>query len=676
MRLQEVVRSYEPSLIAEILRRQGGPVGPEEAPAEERLRHLSDPGRLAARWAQLPPEARALIEGLRRAGGSMPALALLILYELTSNGASRPPFEALATQLAASGLIYWHAAGRPIRSLLPQGEAVLPEEVAAALPVPDAPFPSTAIPASPQRLARDLGRFARFLRRFPEIPLTREGRLPVRWIRRLQRWLGRDGSAQEAAYIAFLRMLLERMGVLRTHGAALLLDPLHPFWEQGATDRALAAVRAWKGEAAEGSPENGIRSPGALRARVEEALRRDAPGTWIPLPRVLAAIFPEGPERLPDPLSPTGRAMAAQWREWLVEEILWPLHWLGMLDLGMQGSHWEAVRLTPFGAWVLGVGEPAPLPEEGGRLIVQPDFRILAFEPVPESVLAALEAFADPSPGDAVSVYQISRDTIYRGLQQGWDVPRILRFLEGISGEPLPPNVRRSLEDWHRQFHQIRIYRRVTLVRTAGEPLPGDRALRPLGDSIGWTDAPLAHLVARWRPQGIHPWVTGFRPEDLRNQVVADPSGILRWTGPFPHPGVEHLLEPFTERIPEGFRITEASLRAGRAAGLTLPQILQRLQQVHRGPLPAGLLARLLAWSDQPPRARWEPVILLRMDRPEILEALRNEPELAPWIRPLDPHTLMVQAEHAAALKAWLEAMGVSVEEQDPREAPPEGATA
>jgi len=662
MRLREVIRYYEPALLAEILQQQGWPVEGLPAVGDDLAGRLGDPDRLAALWAQLLPEGRAMIEGLRRAGGAMPALAFLILYEIMGGGTSGTPFETLAVRLAASGLIYWHSAGRPIRSLLPQGEAVLPVEVAEALPHPEPPAPSLVIPASPLRLGRDLGRFGRFLRRFPEITLTREGRLPIRWVRHLQRWLGHEDPAQGSIYLAFLQQLLERMGVLRTHGATLMLDLRHPFWEQGALDRALAAFRVWKGEDPEDLLNNGMLSPGSLRARVEQALRQE-PGSWIPLPRLLAAIFPERPVRLPEPLSPAGREMAARLKAWLVAETLWPLHWLGLLDRGNTDGRWEAVRLTPFGAWMLGVGEPVSLPEEGGRLIVQPDFRILVFEPVPESILAALETFADPSPGDPISVYQISRETIYRGLQQGWDIPRIIRFLEGISGEPLPSNVRRSLEDWHRRFHQIRIYRRVTVIRTMGEPLPGGPGLRPLRDSIGWTEEPLPDLEAQWRLQGIRPWVTGFRPEDLRHQVIAEPPGILRWTGPFPHPGVERLLEPFTERIPEGFRITEASLRAGRAAGLTLPQILQRLQRVHRGPLPAWLLARLLTWSEHPPRARWEHVLLLRMDRPEILEALGNEPELAPWIRPLDAHTLMVRADHAHALKAWLEAIGVSVEE-------------
>ncbi|HXF70446.1 MAG TPA: helicase-associated domain-containing protein [Thermoflexus sp.] len=663
MRLEELIRHYELSLLTSILHQQGWQMEAGSAVGEELLRRLSDPDRLLALWKHLPPEGRALIEGLRRAGGAMPALVLSILYEVRSGSISVASFDEVAVRLANSGLLYWYSAGRPIRSLLPQGTAVLPVEIRDALP-PLEPFaPLTIVTASPQRLVRDLGRYGRFLRRSPGISLTREGRLPVRWIRRLQRWLGLDGSPQSFAYLAFLQQLLERMGVLRTQGATLMLDLLHPFWEQGPTDRALSAVRAWQGEEPSDTTGNGTLSPGLLRLRIEEALRRWEPGSWIPLPNLLAAAFPERPERLPDPLSPTGREIAGQLKTWLVEGTLWPLHWLGLLDLGYREGWWEAVRLTPFGAWMLGVGEPLSLPEEGGHVIVQPDFRILVFEPVSDSILAGLEAFADPIPGDPVSVYQISRDTVYRGLQQGWDVPRIIRFLEGISGEALPPNVRRSLEDWHRRFNQIRIYRRVTLIRTAGEPLPGGAPIHPLGDSIGWTEEPPELLTVRWRPLGIHPWVSGFRLEDLRNQVVADPSGILRWTGPFPHPGVERLLEPFTERIPEGFRITEASLQAGQTAGLTLPQILQRLQLVHRGPLPARLLARLLSWSDHPPRARWEPVILLRMDRPEILEALCQEPDLAPWIRPLDAHTLMVRADHASALKAWLEAMGVAVEE-------------
>jgi len=663
MRLNELVAHYDPSLVAHILRQQGWPAEEGSGAEEQTLARLSDRDRLAALWTGLPAEGRWLVEGLQQAGGSMPALVLSILYEATAEDTPAIPFEELAVHLAALGLIYWHRGGLRVRSLRPQGEAVLPDEVAAALPVLPSLPPDRVYPASPQRLARDLGRMARFLRRSSGIALTRDGRLPARWVRALQRWLGLAGSPRDLAYITFLRRLLERMGVLRTHGATLILETLHPFWEQEATDRAAAAFHAWKGAGISEGEEGEHLSPELLRARLEQGLRGHEAGAWIPLPALVAAALREPAARAPDPLSPAGQERAARWKAWLMEETLWPLHWLGVLDRGDRGGRWTMARLTAFGAWMLGVGEPVALPEEGGRLVVQPDFRILAFEPISEAVRTALEAFTEPTPGEPISIYQITREALYRGLSQGWDIPRVIRFLEGISGEPLPSNVRRSLEDWHRRFNRVRIYRRVTLVRSGEDGLPADPSLRPLGEGLGWTGERAEALAARWRARGIRPWMSGFRSEDLRNQVVAEDSGILRWTGPFPHPGVERLLEPFTERTPEGFRITEASLQAGREAGLSLSEILQRLQQVHRGPLPAGLLARLLTWSEHPPRARWEPVILLRMDRPEILEALCREPALSPWVRPLDAHTLMVRADHASALKAWLEAMGITVEE-------------
>jgi hypothetical protein len=663
MRLKELVAHYDPSLIAYILCQQGWPAEGGSGTETQVLARLSDRDRLAALWMGLPAEGRWLVEELQQVGGSMQALVLSILYEATAEDTPTVPFEEIAVHLAALGLIYWHRKGLCVRSLQPQGEAVLPDEVAIALPLPQPFAPDRVHLASPQRLARDLGRMARFLRRSPGIALTRDGRLPARWVRALQRWLGLAGSPHDLPYIAFLRRLLERMGVLRTHGATLILETLHPFWEQEATDRAAGAFHAWKGaEISEGKGADYL-SPEILKTRLEQGLRGHEAGAWIPLPALAAAALHEPAARAPDPLSPAGQEQAARWKAWLIEEILWPLHWLGVLDRGDRAGRWTAVRLTSFGAWMLGIGEPWAPPKENGRLVVQPDFRILAFEPISEAIRSALEAFTEPTPGEPISVYQITREALYRGLSQGWDIPRVIRLLEGISGDPLPPNVRRSLEDWHRRFNRVRIYRRVTLVRGGEDNLPADPAVRPLREGLGWTGERAEALAARWRAQGIRPWVSGFRPEDLRHQVVAEDSGILRWTGAFPHPGVERLLEPFTERVPEGFRITEASLRAGREAGLSLSEILQRLQQVHRGPLPAGLLARLLTWSEHPPRARWEPVILLRMDRPEILEALCQEPALSPWVRPLDAHTLMVRADHAPALKAWLEAMGIMVEE-------------
>ncbi len=138
------------------------------------------------------------------------------------------------------------------------------------------------------------------------------------------------------------------------------------------------------------------------------------------------------------------------------------LYWLGLVDLGYlqpvtpaggaAPANVVAVRLTDMGRWLL-LGDPKPaLPEEAGRVVIQPNFRIFAFDPIADRVLAQLDTFATRLNAERAIEYELSRETIYRALLAGQNVNQIKAWLVEVSGNPIPQNVERSLDEWQAAF--------------------------------------------------------------------------------------------------------------------------------------------------------------------------------------------------------------------------------
>ncbi len=92
-----------------------------------------------------------------------------------------------------------------------------------------------------------------------------------------------------------------------------------------------------------------------------------------------------------------------------------------------------------------------PLPsilEQPWQMILQPDFQVLALGPVPLRVLAGLEQIARREKIDkTVITYRLTRDAVYRA-QSGETVESITAYLEETTGQVIPQNIQRSLEEW------------------------------------------------------------------------------------------------------------------------------------------------------------------------------------------------------------------------------------
>ena len=131
------------------------------------------------------------------------------------------------------------------------------------------------------------------------------------------------------------------------------------------------------------------------------------------------------------------------------------LYWLGLLDLGYMRSVTpaggaapagiQAVRLTDMGRWLLLDGPRPTIPAETGRVVVQPNFHVFAFDPISDAVLARLDSFATRLKAERAVEYEITRESISRAQQNGQQVGRLWR---GWRRSPLRRCRRMSAAAW------------------------------------------------------------------------------------------------------------------------------------------------------------------------------------------------------------------------------------
>ena len=358
--------------------------------------------------------------------------------------------------------------------------------------------------------------------------------------------------------------------------------------------------------------------------------------------------------------------------------ITGPLHWLGLVDLGYGDAEQTpiAYRLTPLGAWLLGLGPPVEIPtEKQGRIIVQPNFQILAMDPVSDQTLATLDIFADRISAERAIEYRMSRESVYRGQQRGWSAQRIIAYLEEISGGKLPQNVVVSLQEWQALHERITIYRRVALVHAHDPEVLDQLSRHPnLTELLRHRPAPTAALV---NPQQVDALIEAFGTAGVlpavtrqagreENCLVADEEGNLRLVHRTPSIYLARRLDRFAERVDDHhYRITPASVQKALEQGLDAPSILQELSTLHQGPLPFRLTVRIKAWAHHYGDAALQSLTLLQLRDEAALQELLQDPEVGPFLRRFNPPPeqalALVTQDDLEALRRLLAERGMTI---------------
>jgi hypothetical protein len=617
-------------------------------------------------------------------------------YESDPFNPEADSFEDVIARLTLHGLVlssgvprYWK---RIKLSFTPAATLIVPKPLRGYLPQPALPsvewgqgsLPAPIEETSPAISQRELFIYWSYVRG-QALPLTQAGLLRKPALRNINQHLlspspfvGDGAGEREFPRLHFVRLLLQELGLfILKHNhlqVAGQLNQVPEFWKQSVEDRTKACVKAWL-RMKDWSELSSLRLSSfdldlpRARSTLLEQLRLLPPALSISAERFLSRLSIVAPGLLFDARESLHAATTysrdsnhtTQQSHRLAEiqgafvgrALSGPLHWLGILDISADDDRLLAFRIKARGARALhlaselhisGDVELATEDEPGAeaKLIVQPNFQIFALGPVPEATLARLEMFADRVKADRSAFeYALSRETVYRGQQDGVPVGEVIAYLEQTCSVPVPQNVLRTLQEWGEQHERIVFHRAAPLLQTSSpellEQLWDDTSLRI---HLERRVTPTAAVVGKRRLAALQEallkreMLPAFSAQDKPRTglVQATPDGELL---PI-HDGPSILLEARLRRLAEErdakFYVTEAAVTEALASGMSVLEYLDQLTVLHRGPLPAELQSRIKAWGRYYGKASLQNAVLLEVKDSATAEELLADAELAPLL--------------------------------------------
>jgi hypothetical protein len=107
------------------------------------------------------------------------------------------------------------------------------------------------------------------------------------------------------------------------------------------------------------------------------------------------------------------------------------------------------------------------------------------------------------------------------------------------------------------------------------------------------------------------------------------------------------------------YRMSPQSLARARRGDISLDQISAFLIRSSGGRMPSKVLDNLRSWGERSGSVRLEPGVVLRVDRPETLKALRRDPAVARLLgEVLGPQAVLVPRANVRHVRLWLMEQG------------------
>lgn len=645
-------------------------------------------------------------------------------------------FEDIMARLTYRGLVFSRGAGLNMGGnsyklrFHPAAEVYIPQVIQDILPTPDpveetipALQPVETVAADPALFLRDLYLYWDFARR-NEVDILNSGFVGKRALKAINDvLLVRDPLLDEArredqtGRLYLLRQLLEALNLVRVKQGRLKPATqnglqIPPFWQKSPPEQLREILGCWQklggfqDVISDQFEQYGANFTGARQA-VLEGLKYLPPNRWLEAAEFLEEIqlknldflFPERsliensshrsyyysrytssyfygqPKTL---LAIFDRLEAA-----MVNACLGGvLFQLGLVELGRletQESGWSVFRLTPLGLHLFKNQRLPSSVEQRGKLLVQPNFQIMAIGPVGLATLARLDLFAAREQTDRGAFqYRLSRESVYQAQQLGLSVAEITKILVDEAGqESLPQNVQRSLVEWGSHHERIVFRQGVSLLQAANadllERLLADPSTAPLLARPVAADVALvspkkqAGLVEALLAQALLPAVSGADPQAADRSVIVQPDGRIEPIHAVPSLHLRGRLAQLAEEGDGGcWRLTPTSLRrAGGSKGKVL-QILAELEKLHRGQLPEPVVVTVKKWGGYYGQAAAQTLTLLEFSDREIMNELLASPRLKGVLAlfPTNDRALaIVAAGQLERVKAELSDLGVTVRE-------------
>jgi len=534
-------------------------------------------------------------------------------------------------------------------------------------------------------------------------------------------------TESDVPHLLFIRLLLMKLGLLSERRGVLLATSADAFFSLPLLERARRCYHVWLdttfwNELAYTS--NIILRPGPApldpaheevvhsRKQVMERLLAEHVGAWhefsafITRTRLYASylLFPRQggtrTERYTAGNNPYNWDFRLR-RGWLTPREGWylveggfirallsgPLHWLGLVNV--DADHPDAFRLVPdltliTSETLLDNHEPT-----WGRLVVQPNFEVIALAPVSEALLMHLDRFAERTRLEHIAQYRLTRASVTQAIQSGLQAETIQHILEQAAGVSIPQNVQYSLIEWERQARHIELWRGVTLLEVDDAALLDQlltdaetrdlfgRRLAPLLVEVLTDQLPVVQEIL-WQRDYLPALVSASMYDNLLENgrlPTREPQWRLLQNGLLQpcHSVLNLYLVAEVERITvldeaTGWRkITSEVIQQACNSGLSLDHIVRFLQHYCEGGVPASFLIRLKVWGngyEQQTIIGIEHSPLLRLSN-QTLQDIQADEEIGPLIDsevPPDARLVRVPIEALDHVKELLKDRGFTVE--------------
>jgi hypothetical protein len=353
---------------------------------------------------------------------------------------------------------------------------------------------------------------------------------------------------------------------------------------------------------------------------------------------------------------------------------------LRMLRAARDADGEWVVSLTDLGRWMLGVG-PAPAASTTyiKTLLVQPNLEILVYrQGMTPELIAALSRFAAWKTLGSACTLQLEPESAYRALESGDTFESILQTLERHGMKATPAPVIESLKTWANKHERIGVYPSAVLLEFASAEhlteaitrgLPAVRLSDKLAVVAREADVnfQMFRLIGT-RDYGLPPdRCVDIEPDgvtltiDLARSDLLLESEVQRFAELVPgHVAISSRLNHDLGNGRRQYRITPASLAAGRQSGLSLTNLegwfVQRTGQALS---PAARL--LLTGTDLPP-LELRRLHVLNLPAKELADGLMQWPATRDLtVERLGPMALVVAEENVEVLRERLSALGVKV---------------
>ncbi len=436
---------------------------------------LTDPHYLHQLLEELEEDERLAVEHLVRRSHRHPEsldTAPRLIYGLLGTRTGRAD-RVLAT-LAEKGLLFPGGEGEDHASVFPAelAEGLLPLVGAVSEPWrhPRKAEPARVFPAS-HHLAHDLVGFLAYARK-NSIRMTQNAEIFRRVLEHLQAQrivrrgpLPLDDAAEKEEQQSGVGMLL----AFAVHAEYLQAGERRV----EARESALARLRACRllelGRDLLFFLERMYLANVSLYQRLFALLREAEAERWYDLEPLLDHLLAGSRKSSPDTRHQRSGLL------WLIGT----LHDLSLLDLGCDAATRDwALRLTAAGRAMLSGEMPRAGERSRCEVHVLPDFTVLAPFQIEADERWQLESFADLVSADTIFTYRITRQSIYRALQEGIEVDSILAFFLQHGERQLPQNVEYSVREWAASFGRIH-FADVLLLRCENEELAAEVAASP-----------------------------------------------------------------------------------------------------------------------------------------------------------------------------------------------------